>query len=64
MTSNSIRTALLIMADEAVNACNIIHPALQPMPVTYKVLRDVSSKFWEKVIFFSTSVFSDFVDDI
>jgi hypothetical protein len=52
LTSNSIRTALLIMADGAVKAYNIIHSALQPMPVTHKVLRDVSSKFWEKVIIF------------
>ncbi|EFX74718.1 hypothetical protein DAPPUDRAFT_324096 [Daphnia pulex] len=35
------------MADEAVNAYNINHPALKPMSVTHKVLRDVSSKFWK-----------------
>jgi hypothetical protein len=31
LTSNSIRTAILIMADEAVKAYNIIHSALQPI---------------------------------
>jgi hypothetical protein len=52
------------MADEAVNAYNINHPALQPMSFTHKVLRDVSSKFWKHVNLKFTSVFRSFVYDI